>query len=560
MILSGADIIVRTLIEQGCQVVFGYPGGQIINVYDSLYKYRDELRHVLAAHEQGAAHAADGYARVSGKPGVVIATSGPGATNLVTGIANAYLDSVPMVAITGNVPGSQLGTDSFQEIDITGITLPITKHNYIVGSVEELADTIREAFRLAMSDRPGPVLVDVPKNIQIATCEYQPLPSVQADPKFSAKDVRIQQAVQCINSCHKPYIYFGGGLINSGAEEELLALADKIDAAIGCSFMGISGVSTHHPRFLGMQGMHGHYASSMAMHNADCIIALGVRFNDRVTGNRAKFATKAQIVHIDVDGAELSKNVTPAHALRGDLKLTLQKLLPLIQQKEHPQWQQAISQLKNDEHWSLDHREGMTPRNILMALNQYTDGVLPVATDVGQHQMWAAQTLEFAQIRRFVSSGGLGTMGFGMGAAIGAQIAAEQIVPGQSAVLVTGDGSFGMCLNELATAVHENIPLVIVLMNNGVLGMVRQWQTLFFDKHYSNTILDRKTDFVALSKAFGADGVRATTLDELDAALKKAFAAKAPYLVECMIDKDEFVLPMLPPGGSMDDIIVKVGD
>ncbi|WP_322173051.1 biosynthetic-type acetolactate synthase large subunit [Acutalibacter caecimuris] len=555
MRLCGADIIVRTIIEQGVEVVFGYPGGQIINVYDSLYKYRDQLRHVLTAHEQGAAHAADGYARASGKPGVVIATSGPGATNLITGIATAYLDSVPLVAITGNVPTAQLGTDSFQEIDITGLTLPITKHNYIVGSVEELAATIREAFQLAMSDRPGPVLVDVPKNIQIAQCDYQPQPPALPDEKFPAKDVRIQAAAACINSARKPFIYFGGGLLNSGAQEELLALSDRISAPIGCSFMGISGVPTSHPRFLGMQGMHGHYASSMAMHHADCIIALGVRFNDRVTGNREKFATKAQIVHIDVDGAELSKNIPSTHALRGDLKLTLQKLLPLIEPRQHSSWNQAVEQLRNDERWSLDRREGLTPRNALQALDRYTGGSLPVATDVGQHQMWAAQTLSFSQSRRFISSGGLGTMGFGLGAAIGAQIAT-----GQRTVLVTGDGSFGMCLNELATAVHERIPLVILLMNNGVLGMVRQWQTLFFDKHYSNTVLDRQTDFIALSKAFGADGVRVESLETLEAALKQAFAAEGPFLIDCVIDKDEFVLPMLPPGGSMDDIIVKVGD
>ncbi|NBJ89796.1 biosynthetic-type acetolactate synthase large subunit [Acutalibacter sp. 1XD8-36] len=554
MRLSGADIIVRTIIEQGTKTVFGYPGGQIINVYDSLYKYQDELRHVLCAHEQGAAHAADGYARATGEVGVVIATSGPGATNLVTGIATAYLDSVPLVAITGNVPSYQLGTDSFQEIDITGITLPITKHNYVVGSAEELADTIREAYKLALSDRPGPVLVDVPKDIQIAQCEYEPLSPVCADQKKPAKDVRIEQAAACINLSHMPYVYFGGGLINSDAEEELLDLAEKIDAPIGCSFMGISGVPTDHPRFLGMQGMHGHYASSMAMHQADCIIALGVRFNDRVTGNRERFATRSQIVHIDIDGAELSKNVSPAHALRGDLKLTLQKLLPLLEPKEHPKWQSAIDQLKNDERWSMDRRDGMTPRNVLLALNRYTGGKLPVATDVGQHQMWAAQTCVFSEKRRFISSGGLGTMGFGMGAAMGAQLAT-----GQRTVLVTGDGSFGMCLNELATAVHERIPLVILLLNNGVLGMVRQWQTLFFDKHYSNTVLDRATDFVALSKAFGADGVRVTDLDGLDSALSTAFKSDGPYLIECIIDKDEFVLPMLPPGGSMDDIITKVG-
>ena len=555
MILSGADIIVRTLIDQGCDTVFGYPGGQIINVYDSLYKYRDELRHVLTAHEQGAAHAADGYARATGKVGVVIATSGPGATNLVTGIATAYLDSVPMVAITGNVPSRQIGTDSFQEIDITGITLPITKHNYVVDSVDELADTIREAFRLAVSGRPGPVLIDVPKDIQIAKCEYKPLPPAERDERFAAKEIRIEQAAECISNCKRPFIYFGGGLVNSGAADEMLQLADLIDAPVGCSLMGISGVPTDHPRFLGMQGMHGHYASSMAMHKADCIISLGVRFNDRVTGNVSKFATKAKIIHIDVDGAELSKTVRSDHALRGDIKLTLQKLIPMLKKTERPEWQEKIAQLRIDEKQTLDNRSGMTPRNALLTLNKHIGENTPVATDVGQHQMWTAQTVNFCHDRRFLSSGGLGTMGFGMGAAIGAQIGT-----GERTVLVTGDGSFGMCLNELATAVSEKLPLVILILNNGVLGMVRQWQTLFFDKHYSNTVLDRKTDFVALAKAFGADGTRASTLDELDKAFETAFSADGPYLIDCLIDKDEFVLPMLPPGGSMDDIIVKVGD
>ena len=553
MRLSGADIIVRTLIEQGVDVVFGYPGGQIINVYDSLYKYQDEIKHVLTAHEQGAAHAADGYARVSGKAGVVMATSGPGATNLVTGIATAYLDSIPMVAITGNVPTTQLGTDSFQEIDITGITLPITKHNYVVGSVEELADTIREAFKLAVSGRPGPVLIDVPKDIQIAECEYTPQEPVHAEPPQAAKEVRIQSAAECINLSQRPFIYFGGGLTNSNAQEELLALAELLDAPIGCSLMGISAIPTEHPRFLGMQGMHGHYACSMAMHRADCIIALGVRFNDRVTGNRSKFATNAKIVHIDIDGAELDKTVSASHALRGDLKLTLQKLIKLLNQKNLPEWRRTIEGLKFEERQAIDNRDGLTPRAAILTLNKYLGENTPVATDVGQHQMWSAQSLVFRKKRRFLSSGGLGTMGFGMGAAMGAAFAA-----GEKSVLVTGDGGFGMCLNELATAVSYNIPLVVLLMNNGVLGMVRQWQTLFFNKHYSNTVLDRKTDFVALAKAFGADGQRATSLSELDEALKKAFESNVPFVVECMIDKDEFVLPMLPPGGSMDDIITKV--
>lgn len=555
MKLSGADIIVRTLIEQGCDVVFGYPGGQIINVYDSLYKYQDELRHVLTAHEQGAAHAADGYARATGKVGVVIATSGPGATNLVTGIATAYLDSTPMVAITGNVPSTSIGTDSFQEIDITGITLPITKHNFFVGSVEKLADTLREAFRLASSGRPGPVLVDVPKDIQMAMCEYEPKPPVLPDEKNAAKEIRIEQAAACINAASRPFVYFGGGLIASAAQEELLELAEKIDAPLGCSMMGISGVPTDHPRFLGMQGMHGHYACSMAMHQSDCIIALGVRFNDRVTGNRAKFARGAKIVHIDIDGAELSKTITVTHGLRGDIKLTLQKLLPLIQKAYRPKWQAQIAKLREDEQGTLDNRPGMTPRAVLNVLNRHLGENTPVATDVGQHQMWAAQTVCFRHTRRFISSGGLGTMGFGLGAAIGAQMGT-----GERTVLVTGDGSFGMCLNELATAVSNRNPVVILLLNNGVLGMVRQWQTLFFNKHYSNTVLDRKTDFVMLAKAFGAEGSRATNLEELEEALTAAFACDGPYVIDCLIDKDEFVLPMLPPGGSMDDIIVRLGD
>ena len=556
MKLSGSDIIVRTLIEQGTDVVFGYPGGQVINIYDSLYKYRDELQHILTAHEQGASHAADGYARATGKVGVCIATSGPGATNLVTGIATAYIDSVPMVAITGNVPNSTIGTDGFQEIDITGITLPITKHNYFVGSIDRLAPTIREAFRLAKSGRPGPVLVDVPKDVQVAMGDYEPQAPVEADASSAAKDIRIEQAAATINAAKRPFVYFGGGLITSGAQEELLAVAEKIDAPIGCSMMGISGVPTDHPRFLGMQGMHGHYACSMAMHQADCIVALGCRFNDRVTGDRAKFAVGTKIVHIDIDGAELGKTVTLAHGLRGDVKKTLQKLLPLLEQKTHLQWQTTVAHLREEERQGTDSRDGMTPRNVIQILNRYLQENTPVATDVGQHQMWAAQYLNLKKTRRFISSGGLGTMGFGMGAAMGASMGT-----GERVVLVTGDGSFGMNLNELATAVANQVPLVILLLNNGVLGMVRQWQTLFFDKHYSNTTLDaRQTDFVKLAQAFGAQASRALTLEELEAALDQAFACDGPYLIDCAIDKDEFVLPMLPPGGSMDDIITRIGD
>ena len=553
MKLSGADIIVRTLIEQGCETVFGYPGGQILNVYDSLYKYQNEITHILTAHEQGAAHAADGYARTTGKVGVVISTSGPGATNLVTGIATAYLDSIPMVAICGNVPTTQIGSDSFQEIDITGVTLPITKHNYFVGEVEDLADTIREAFVLAKSGRPGPVLIDVPKDVQISTCEYEPKPPAEKEKSHAAKDMRIEEAAKLINSSKRPFIYFGGGLITADAQEEMLALAEKIDAPVGCSLMGLSAIPTDNPRFLGMQGMHGHYASSMAMHNSDCIISLGVRFNDRVTGNRQKFATGAKIIHIDVDGSELCKTVNAACGLRGDVKLTLQKLLPLVFKDKKSEWAAKVADFLKDEERFTDNREGMTPRNAILTLNKYLCENTAVCTDVGQHQMWSAQSLNFTTSRRFVSSGGLGTMGFGTGAAIGAAFGTKE-----RSVLVTGDGSFGMTLQELATAVTYNVPLVILIMNNGVLGMVRQWQTLFYDKHYSNTVLNRKTDFVLLAKAFGADGMAATNLDELENALEKAFSYNGTFVVDCLIDKDEFVLPMLPPGGSMDDIMTEL--
>ncbi|MBQ2847244.1 MAG: biosynthetic-type acetolactate synthase large subunit, partial [Clostridia bacterium] len=452
MKLSGADIIVRTLIDQGCETVFGYPGGQILNVYDSLYKYQNEITHILTAHEQGAAHAADGYARTTGKVGVVISTSGPGATNLVTGIATAYLDSIPMVAICGNVPTTQIGTDSFQEIDITGVTLPITKHNYFVGEVENLADTIREAFVLAKSGRPGPVLIDVPKDVQIATCEYEPKPPAENEKSHAAKDIRIEEAAKLINSSDRPFIYFGGGLITADAQEEMLALAEKIDAPVGCSLMGLSAIPTDNPRFLGMQGMHGHYASSMAMHNADCIISLGVRFNDRVTGNRRKFATGAKIIHIDVDGSELCKTVNAACGLRGDVKLTLQKLLPLLNEDKKPEWSAKVADFLKDEERFADNREGLTPKNAIMTLNKHLGKNTAVCTDVGQHQMWSAQNLNFSSSRRFVSSGGLGTMGFGMGAAIGAAFGTKE-----RSVLVTGDGSFGMTLQELATAVSYNV-------------------------------------------------------------------------------------------------------
>lgn len=553
MLLSGSDILVKTLIEQGVDTVFGYPGGQILNVYESIYKYQNEINHILTAHEQGAAHAADGYARTTGKVGVVISTSGPGATNLVTGIATAYLDSIPMVAICGNVPTTQIGTDSFQEIDITGVTLPITKHNYFVSDVADLADTVREAFKLAKSGRPGPVLIDVPKDVQIAKYEYEPKAPVEKEKPFAAKDVRIEEAAKIINSAKRPFIYFGGGVITATAQDEVLALAEKIDAPIGCSLMGLSAIPTDNPRLLGMQGMHGRFASSMSMHNADVIVSLGVRFNDRVTGNRTKFAVGAKIVHVDVDGSELNKTVNSVCGLRGDVKLTLQKLLPKLNEDKKPEWMAKVNAFLRQEEAYLDTRAGLTPRRAILTLNKYLGKNTAVCTDVGQHQMWAAQSLNLKTPRRFLSSGGLGTMGFGFGAAIGAAYGT-----GERSVLITGDGSFGMNLNELATAVKYNIPLVILIMNNGVLGMVRQWQTLFYNKHYSNTVLERKTDFSALAKAFGAYGEAVTTPEALDKALGKAFKADGPYIIDCKIDKDEFVLPMLPPGGSMDDIITKL--
>ena len=552
MFISGADIIVKTLIEHGCDTVFGYPGGQILNVYDSLYTHQNEINHILTAHEQGAAHAADGYARTTGKVGVVIATSGPGATNIVTGIATAYLDSIPIVAICGNVPTSQIGSDSFQEIDITGVTLPITKHNYFVENVEDLADTIREAFVIAQSGRPGPVLIDVPKDVQTAKCEYEPKVPMEKEETYAAKEIRIKEAADYINSAERPIVYFGGGLITANAQEEMLMLADKIDAPIGCSLRGLSAIPTDHPRFLGMHGMHGRLASFLAMYNADLIISLGVRFNDRVTGNREKFAAKAKIIHIDVDGSELRKTVNTVCGLR-DVKLTLEKLLPLLNERKRPDWMEKTEAFRKEEEGCLDNRKGLTPRNIILKLNQYLGKNTTVCTDVGQHQMWSAQNLNFKTPRRFVSSGGLGTMGFGIGAAIGAAVGTHE-----RSVLITGDGSFGMSLQELATAVTYNIPVVILILNNSVLGMVRQWQTLFFDKHYSNTTLNRKTDFAAVAKAFGADGEKVLTEEELDEAFIHAFNNNGPYVIDCSIDKDEFVLPMLPPGGSMDDIITKM--
>ena len=558
MILTGAQILIKTLIEQGVTDVFGYPGGQVINIYDALYEYKDEINHVLTAHEQGASHAADGYSRATGKVGVCIATSGPGATNLVTGIATAMLDSIPMVAITGNVPCSLIGKDSFQEIDITGVTLPITKHNYFVSRIEELADTVREAFSIAKSGRPGPVLIDIPKDVQVAKYEYVQQPIVPKIPLPIVSETLIEQAAAMIAEVKRPYIYIGGGAAGLGMGEEIVAFAEKIDAVIGCSFMGLSAVPQESERFLGMQGMHGHYASSMAQNEADLILAVGVRFSDRATGNVAKFAKRSKIIQLDPDQAEVNKNVRVDLGLVGDVEDAFKRIAAKCKKADNPAWILRVRALKTEEQTFEEEiaaasTAALTPKQVFDIVNEEKPAATVVATDVGQHQMWTAQYVKFDRPRRWVSSGGLGTMGFGLGAAMGAYVATKD-----PTVLITGDGSFGMNLNELATAVTYNIPVVIVLMNNGVLGMVRQWQTLFFGKRYSNTVLERKTDFVALAKAFGAEGYLAETPVEFRQAFVKAVKAGKPVVIDTRIDKDEFVLPMLPPGGAIDDIITKV--
>ena len=577
--MTGARILVEVLIEQGVHDVFGYPGGQAINIYDQLYNCRDRINHILTAHEQGAAHAADGYARATGKTGVVIATSGPGATNLVTGIATAMLDSSPLVAITGNVPLSLIGKDSFQEIDITGITLPITKHNFFVTRVEDLADEVREAFRIARSGRPGPVLVDIPKDVQTALCEYEPKSPLPLFENKKAKEQDIDRAVELLNGAKRPYIYIGGGVVGAGLEQAVTAFAQKIDAVVGCSLMGLTGLASDQERFLGLQGMHGHYASSAALSRADVIFGVGVRFSDRATGDKKKYAKNAAIIHIDVDGSEIDKIIPSSVGITGDLTDSFTRIAKKVKKAVHPEWIKQIKELKAREQMTRsgiqNGRNGnktdakipdksilessakvLSPSAVFDCINGITGGDATVATDVGQHQMWAAQYCKFRHPRSFITSGGLGTMGFGMGAAMGASVAS-----GKKTVLITGDGSFGMNLNELATAVTYNIPLVIVLFNNGVLGMVRQWQSLFFGGRFSATTLGRATDFVKLAEAFGAKGVRVDSPEQFEEAFKSAYEAESgPVVIECPISKDELVLPMLPPGGSMDDLIIEKED
>ncbi|MBO4242060.1 MAG: biosynthetic-type acetolactate synthase large subunit [Clostridiales bacterium] len=549
MKLSGAEIVVETLIEQNIKTIFGYPGATVIDIYDQLLKKSDRIEHILTAHEQGAAHAADGYARATGEVGVVLATSGPGATNLVTGIATAHLDSVPLLAITGNVATDMIGSDAFQEIDITGVTLPITKHNFLVHNVGDLADTIREAIRIAKSGRPGPVLVDIPKDIQKQLCEFNNEALIEKGKNPSAKDEDVKKAAEMIAEASRPYIYFGGGAVRAGAGELITELADKIDAVIGCSMMGLSELPTAQERFLGMQGMHGHYASSKAMAKSDLIIGVGVRFSDRATGNIDRFSAGARKIQIDIDQAELGKNVEIDLGAACDICDFLRKLIDTVETKKNPNWMIKIEKLKAQE--AEQEIPDFLPEKAIKAVSNMISEDTEIVTDVGQHQMWVAQYFEFRKKRSWISSGGLGTMGFGMGASIGASYGS-----GKRSVLFTGDGSFGMNLTELATAVTYNVPLTIIVFNNGVLGMVRQFQTLFYDRNYSNTTLNRRTDFVKLAESFGARGFKATNEEEFKKAFEEAYNCEGPALIDLSIDKDSVVLPMMRPGGTFDKLIL----
>lgn len=564
MKLNGAAILIECLIEQGVGTVFGFPGGAVLPIYDELYKRQDRIHHVLTAHEQHAGHAADGYARASGKTGVCIATSGPGATNLVTPIATAYMDSTPIVFITGNVPQSLMGTDSFQEADISGMTMPVTKHNYLVTRVDKLADIVREAFYIASSGRPGPVLIDIPKDVQIAETEYEPASGAQLIPKLSMKHPtaqlrpegealerykvkaapRLEQAAKLIAEAQKPLIYCGGGVILSGAESELLAFADRVDAPVVSTLMGLGAVPADNPRMLGMLGMHGTHAANIAMQRCDLLIAVGVRFSDRALGNAATFAAQAKVLHIDIDRAEINKNVSTTLHITGDARVVLDLLLPRVEQKDNTQWtQQARSMM---EEYLSD--ELFEPRKILRQMAAITPEIT-VATDVGQHQMWTAQHFPFLHPRQLITSGGLGTMGFGLGAAMGAAASDPQ---GKPVALITGDGSFRMNLTELSTIGYYNIPVIVVIFNNGTLGMVRQWQTLFFGHRYSQTTLDRGPDFMKLAEAYGLSGTRVDTVEAFAAAFKTAVEKREPCIIECMLDIDEMVAPMVAPGSPID--------
>ena len=549
MKLNGSEIIVECLKEQGVDTIFGYPGGAILNVYDALYKHSDEITHILTSHEQGASHAADGYARATGKVGVCFATSGPGATNLVTGIATAYMDSVPMVAITCNVTVPLLGRDSFQEIDIAGVTMPITKHSYIVKNVKDLAKTLRNAFRIAKEGRPGPVLVDVTKDVTAAECEYTPrVPKPVERITASIKEEDIDKAVTLIKKAKKPYVFVGGGAVISEASDELKKFVEKVDAPVCDSLMGKGAFDGSNERYTGMLGMHGTKTSNYGVSECDLLIVVGARFSDRVTGNTKTFAKNAKILQFDVDAAEINKNVrTDAHVL-GDAKEILKRINDKLDNQDHSDWMEHIKSYKLDYPMRYN-RDILNGPLIIRKLHEVTNGDAIITTDVGQHQMWAAQYYNFTKPRKFITSGGLGTMGYGLGAAIGAKVGK----PDNVVVNVAGDGCFRMNMNELATAIRYNIPVIELVINNHVLGMVRQWQTLFYDKRYSNTTLEDKTDFVKVSEGLGARAYRVTTIEEFEKALREAIELNEPTMIECIIGNDDKVYPMVSPGGNIED-------
>lgn len=554
MKLTGSQIFVEVLVEQGVDTLFGYPGGAVLNLYDELYKNSDRIRHVLTAHEQGASHAADGYARATGRTGVVLATSGPGATNLVTGIATAYMDSVPMVAFTGNVATTLLGKDSFQEAYIEGITMPITKHNYTVRRVEDLANTMRAAFRIAQSGRKGPVLVDIPKDITAASCEFTPKAPelIRTVTRYNEEDVK--KAAQMINASERPIVYFGGGVRSAAGCQPLRDLLEKTGMPATYTLMAAGVLSYGEPHNLGLLGMHGCYAANKAIDEADLVIAVGTRFSDRVALNPDSFAKRAKIIQIDIDPSELGKNVDVDLSLTGDASYILQAILPYVEKTEHKLWMEQIRGWQKNDYKPVDSDTELKPHQIIDEICNQAGPEAVYVTDVGQHQMWAAQYLHHTKSRGFLTSGGLGTMGFGYGAAIGAQMALGRDA---RVVMLTGDGSFHMNLNEACTAVSYDLPIITVIFNNQVLGMVRQWQTTFYEKRYSDTDPHRKTDFVKLAEGFGAKGYRAATPAEFKAAFSDAMKQKGPSWIDCRIGKDEKVLPMIPGGGTVNDIIME---
>lgn len=554
MVKNGAEILIDALVEQGVDTIFGYPGGAVLNIYDALYKNSDRIRHILTAHEQGAAHAADGYARATGKVGVCLATSGPGATNLVTGIATAYMDSIPMVAITGNVGTSLIGRDSFQEVYIAGITMPITKHNFVVRDVEDLADTVRNAFRIAASGRPGPVLIDIPKDITAAKCEFIPKGKVEINETYEISDEELQAVADMIAASERPMIYYGGGVETADAGDMLLQLQRKADIPSAHTMMAIGCIPDTEPLSLGMIGMHGTVSAAWAVERCDLLVCIGARFSDRVATNTKRFAPSAKVIHVDIDNAEINKNIGVDYAIVSDAETFLEKVMPYIKEAKHDAWRAQITEWQTKlDYVPKDDESVIHPHQLLRTVAEETPEDTIIATDVGQHQLWSAQYNGRKHVRQFLTSGGLGTMGFGYGAALGAQVA----FPDRTVVHITGDGSFHMNLNEICTAVSYNLPVITIIMNNRVLGNVRQWQTMFYGSRYSQTDPHRKTDYVKLADAFGARGFRVSNIAELRDALREAMKRTGPVLIDAQIDKDERVLPMIPAGGTVDDLVTE---